>query len=175
LELKLKLKNQRISEQKQELSAQNDKLVIAQKELSDLNKRILEDQEALMKQNKNLLYYQLKVKRANEDLEARVKNRTQELEERNTRLKEYAFINAHLLRAPLCRIKGLTYLVEKEQDGNDKQLMALLKASNEELEEIIHKITTILSEEKALNRDLLYELYSRDEIMKSNIKHGEAR
>jgi hypothetical protein len=171
MENKLKLNNQRISEQKRELLLQNEKLVETQKELSALNERILADQEELKRQNEELRYYQSKVSRVNEELETRVRHRTQELEDRNERLKEYAFINAHLLRAPLCRIKGLTYLVEKDRDGDEAKLLKLLKAANKELEEIIHKITSILSDDKELNRDILYELYSRDEIKKSKEKH----
>lgn len=167
LERKLKMNNRKILKQRKELLIQNDKLTTAQKKLSELNTEILSDQEALMKQNEELLFYHTKVRRANEELEDRVKNRTRELEDRNAKLKEYAFINAHLLRAPLCRIKGLTYLVERGKNGSDDKLIDLLKASTDELEEIIHKITTILAEDKELNRDLLYDLYSRDEIKKS--------
>ncbi len=167
MENKLKLNNQRISEQKKELLLKNEKLIQAQKKLSDLNEKILSDQEELKKQNEELRYYQSKVSRVNEELEIRVKHRTRELEDRNEKLKEYAFINAHLLRAPLCRIKGLTYLVEKDTEGDDEKLLELLKASNEELEEIVQKITSILSGERELNRDVLYDLYSRDEIKKS--------
>ncbi len=173
MENKLKWNNQHISEQKRELLLQNEKLVQTQRKLSDLNERILADQEELKRQNEELRYYQSKVSRVNEELETRVRRRTRELEDRNERLKEYAFINAHLLRAPLCRIKGLTYLVEKDRDGNEEKLLELLKTSNEELEEIIRKITSILSEDKELNRDSLYELYSRDEIKRSQEKRGE--
>ncbi len=173
LERSLELNNRHISEQKEELMQQNEKLVQAQKELAGLNEQILADREELKRQNEELRYYQSKVKRINEELEVRVKKRTRELEDRNARLKEYAFINAHLLRAPLCRIKGLTYLVEKDREGDEGKLLELLKASNDELEEIIRKITSILSEEKELNRDMLYELYSRDEIKRSKGEQKE--
>ncbi len=110
------------------------------------------------------------MKLANEELERRVKKRTSELEDRNARLKEYAFINAHLLRAPLCRIKGLTNLIGKNNEIYDRQIIERLVISNAELEDIVKKITNILDEEKELNRDLLYELYSRDEIKRSKNK-----
>ncbi len=170
LERRLKSNNMHISEQKQELLAQNDELVFIQRKLSDLNQKILSDQEELKQQNEELLFYQREVKLANEELEIRVKKRTRELEDRNARLKEYAFINAHLLRAPLCRIKGLTNLIGKNEDIYDKQIIEKLVISNAELEDIVKKITNILDDEKELNRDLLYELYSRDEIKKSKNK-----
>lgn len=173
LERKLKKNNRYISEQKQELLAQNDELVFVQSKLSELNQKILSDQEELKQQNKDLLFYQSKVKLANEELEIRVKRRTKDLEDRNARLKEYAFINAHLLRAPLCRIKGLTNLIGKNEDLLDRQLIERLTISNEELEDIIKKITNILDEGKELNRELLYKLYSRDEIKKSKEKSAD--
>ncbi len=170
LERRLKRNNTHMSEQKQELLAQNDELVFVQRKLSDLNQQILSDQEELKQQNKVLLFYQSEVKLANEELERRVKKRTSELEDRNARLKEYAFINAHLLRAPLCRIKGLTNLIGKNNEIYDRQIIERLVISNAELEDIVKKITNILDEEKELNRDLLYELYSRDEIKRSKNK-----
>jgi len=170
LEKRLRLDNIHISEQKQELLTQNDDLVFIQSKLTELNQKILSDKDELKKQNKELLYYQSKAQLVNEELEMRVKRRTRDLEDRNARLKEYAFINAHLLRAPLCRIKGLTNLIGKNNEVYDSQIIEKLVISNNELEDIIKKITNILDDEKELNRELLYELYSRDEIKKSKKK-----
>jgi light-regulated signal transduction histidine kinase (bacteriophytochrome) len=57
----------------------------------------------------------------NQNLEAVVLQRTQILEEQNQKLKDYAFYNAHTLRGPFCRIKGLVHL---RQLVNDEDLDA---------------------------------------------------
>jgi signal transduction histidine kinase len=49
----------------------------------------------------------------NESLEAQVRRRTYELEQKNKALEEYAFINAHNLRRPLASIPGLINLLDK--------------------------------------------------------------
>jgi len=53
------------------------------------------------------------IKGINENLETVIKDRTYELEIKNKALEEYAFINAHKLRAPLARILGLVHLMKR--------------------------------------------------------------
>ncbi|WKK77818.2 hypothetical protein QYS49_12435 [Marivirga salinae] len=82
----------------------------------------------------------------NDGLDLIVKNRTTELEERNYQLTEYAFINSHLLRAPLARVLGLTDLIRMEStDPRTKELMDKLFNSCGELDEIIKLMSTQLS------------------------------
>ncbi|MEQ9404240.1 MAG: two-component regulator propeller domain-containing protein [Cyclobacteriaceae bacterium] len=83
----------------------------------------------------------------NKSLEQKVKIRTSELEERNKRLSEYAFINAHLLRAPLNRIQSLAILMEETKAMEDLYL-DILKESTSELDEVIFSINSTLREEK---------------------------
>lgn len=88
----------------------------------------------------------------NDGLDLMVKNRTAELEERNYQLTEYAFINSHLLRAPLARVLGLTDLIRMEStDPKTQDLMNKLFNSCEELDEIIKLMSTQLSDGSILN------------------------
>ena len=88
----------------------------------------------------------------NDGLDLMVKNRTTELEERNYQLTEYAFINSHLLRAPLARILGLTDLIRMEStDPKTQELMDKLFNSCEELDEIIKLMSTQLSDGSILS------------------------
>lgn len=48
----------------------------------------------------------------NRNLGKMVSQRTKELEEQNKKLKNYAFYNAHLLRGPFCRVRGLIQIQE---------------------------------------------------------------
>lgn len=77
----------------------------------------------------------------NQELENRVKERTSELQEKNEQLQEYAYINSHILRAPVARIYGLYHLIETEyHDSLNEELMSHFKVSVVELDQITRKI-----------------------------------
>jgi GAF domain len=85
------------------------------------------------------------ISRVNLDLEERIKERTAELEAQNNQLAEYAFINSHLLRGPLCRLLGLINLIDHtEIQDKEKDLINHLKLSGEELDEVVKKINSAI-------------------------------
>lgn len=88
----------------------------------------------------------------NEVLEARVRERTEELEEQNRKLSEYAFINSHLLRGPLSRILGLIHLMEKDRVMPEDQIIEHLRRSGHELDDVVKKITDALHSGGRLHR-----------------------
>ena len=118
--------------------------------LVEIGKQYLQNVD--QREKLELMGQQLKM--ANAHLEEKVKDRTRELEEKNTHLAEYTFINVHLLRGPLCRIIGLTNLMSLENHKEETvHLLDLLKESNTELEQLIKKITEVLEAGAALNRN----------------------
>ena len=101
----------------------------------------------------------------NEMLEDKVKDRTAVLEAKNKQLTEYAFVNSHLLRAPLARILGLSYLLTKSIAGReDQELLRGLIKSSEELDSVIQKISDLLYEGNVFSRQDV------DEIIRRNLK-----
>jgi hypothetical protein len=85
------------------------------------------------------------ISRVNFDLEERIKERTSELEIQNHQLAEYAFINSHLLRGPLCRLLGLINLIDHtEIQDKERDLISHLKLSGEELDEVVKKINSAI-------------------------------
>ena len=77
----------------------------------------------------------------NEHLEAHVSARTQELENQNKQLIEYAFINSHLLRAPLASILGIVNLLSiSELSPDQEECVRHLKNKSVELDLVISKI-----------------------------------
>jgi signal transduction histidine kinase len=80
----------------------------------------------------------------NRTLEDAVQKRTHELEVQNRQLTEYAFVNAHLLRAPLARVLGLAHLIARESAAGDRQLLQALETSATELDQIIRNISELL-------------------------------
>jgi signal transduction histidine kinase len=85
----------------------------------------------------------------NESLEKIVSQRTSELEEQNKKLTEYAFFNAHLLRGPFCRVKGLISLQEMIGDYETEKvhIRNKLNDSIEELDTVIREIQHIVRTE----------------------------
>ena len=109
--------------------------------------KILDQSKLIQVQNESLMKFSEEIKSINQTLEARVFERTEALEKQNVKLSEYAFINAHLLRGPLCRILGLVSLLEYNRTGEDnKMIFEFLNNSTKELDSVIKRITSLLDE-----------------------------
>jgi GAF domain-containing protein/Flp pilus assembly protein TadD len=99
----------------------------------------------------------------NESLEETVRHRTSELERQNAQLTEYAFINSHLLRAPLARILGLSQLIAKNIHAPDEtRLISSLLESSNELDSIIRKISDVLYEGNNMTREEIKSIIDRN-------------
>lgn len=95
--------------------------------------------ETIASQNRQLSEARLKLELTNNELEARVRERTLELLEQNTRLTEYGFLHAHVLRAAVSRIRGLLNLMELPIDPEEKEnVRNLLLQSMKELDDAVH-------------------------------------
>ncbi|MBL0745753.1 hypothetical protein [Chryseolinea lacunae] len=93
-------------------------------------------------------------RRFNSLLNQRVEERTQELFEKNKQLSEYAFINAHKLRAPVARILGLLNLpLDERQGAEPSALMAMLRAESESLDNIVRSITKAIEDKRMFDRN----------------------
>ncbi len=114
--------NTLISNQREELSQRNDELKQAIVSLEQVNKRVAD---------------------LNKNLEIKVWERTRELEIKNEQLVHYAYMNAHKLRGPFCRVKGLVLLkglVSKSHTEEEHLINKLLLESLEELDNVTNKI-----------------------------------
>jgi len=94
------------------------------------------------------------IARMNELLEQRVKDRTEELQNRNHQLTEYAFINSHLLRSPVSKILGLINLMEVDKGSDPQEMINHLRRSCDELDAIVKKITITLDGGEHLDRSM---------------------
>ena len=80
----------------------------------------------------------------------------EKIKEHNKNLREIAWLQSHVVRAPLARIMGLIHLF-KEYDGGDlsvEELFDLISTSAHELDEVIHEIsdkTNKIKDKEALN------------------------
>lgn len=125
--------------------------IIFAQALSDIITIVFKTQQR-RRYEKRIRDHRREIARINQSLEDRVRERTQILEEKNQQLSEYAFINSHLLRAPLSRILGLVNLLEYSEN-KETQLISHLKLSSEELDEVVKRINGAIDEGTHFNRE----------------------
>lgn len=123
-------------------------------EISEQNRELVTKTHEVETMNEELNALNEKLQTINDTLEMRVEERTRQLEIQNQQLREYAFINAHLLRAPLARIRGLLYLMtcDPNETKNNELIDTLIREANE-LDIITTKISDILYDGNNLTRE----------------------
>jgi signal transduction histidine kinase len=122
---------------KQKFFLYRDGIVRKNKELKALDNELAEKNKALARQ-------QAKIQLLNAKLEKMIEQEVESTKEKNRKLAEYAYINAHHLRGPLCRIMGLSDLMTESSPENTK-LPRTIKRRAEELDVIIKQINHIIS------------------------------
>jgi PAS domain S-box-containing protein len=125
------------------IEKQNGLLHSQSKEIENINKELKNSNEEIRTINLNL--------------ENHVKERTQHLELQNKQLSEYAYINAHLLRGPLCSILGLVQLMENGNAHDVDSLIFHMNKSVNELQEVIDKISKAIEKGTHFDRSLIYK------------------
>ena len=109
------------------------------------------------------------LRRLNEMLEQKVHERTKGLKEKNEQLTEYAFVNSHLLRAPLSRILGLSQLLQASSSQEDLDMINAMKDSADELDSIVRRINVLLDDQGSFDRSKI------EELIKKRIYDAEAQ
>lgn len=106
-----------------------------------------------IQQNIELSHRNRKTQNTNQILEKKVQKRTFELEERNRQLTEYAFINSHILRAPVARVAGLLNLVELLSEEEFRNtILPKLKVTVKELDDITSQINSAIEVYGSIDR-----------------------
>lgn len=109
-------------------------------------------QDEIVTQNEALISKQKQITQLNEQLEQKVKHRTLELETRNRQLEEFAFFNAHILRAPLCSLQGLLAVADvDDQIKYNDDFMSHLKNSLDQMAEVTKQMSEQLHQVKSQN------------------------
>ncbi|MDH5381344.1 MAG: hypothetical protein OEW75_10855, partial [Cyclobacteriaceae bacterium] len=119
------------------------------------NTKEMENKNAIIRSiNQKLFNLNEKLNFTNENQELIIEERTAKLEQQNKVLIEYAYINSHLMRAPLARILGLSALLENQHaELKGSELFKALVQSSEELDSIIKKVSDILYEGNEISRE----------------------
>ena len=115
------------------------------KKQSRLN-RLLKDK------NKEIKEKALELEILNNNLEQIIEERTHVIQKKNVKLKEYSFLNAHIVRGPLANILGLTKLLKSEVSEDDKQQMIdHLYYSADKLDDVLTDIKKRLEKGEFIN------------------------
>jgi signal transduction histidine kinase len=108
----------------------------------DLTVKEIKARLALKASNEEIQAQAEEIRGINDNLELLVRQRTLELEKKNKALEEYAFINAHKLRAPVASILGLVNLITKQPLNQEiRDITEHLKDSTQKLDAIVSSIT----------------------------------
>jgi ligand-binding sensor domain-containing protein len=127
-----------------EKKLQRDNIILEQK-VYDRTLEIQRQTEEIQAQNEEISTQAEEIQGINENLELLVKERTYQLEKKNKALEEYAFINAHELRAPVASILGLIdLLVRSESEEEAQAIRNRLKESAEKLNQVVRSITNAI-------------------------------
>jgi len=122
-----------------------DKYLFYRTQIAVRNEQLQRVAVKLMSQNEELEKQREEIKAINENLESMIVEHTKGIEIKNKELSEYAYINAHLLRAPLSRILGLTALMESDAVNYDPQDVNRIKLLAHEMDGVVRKINEVLN------------------------------
>ncbi|WP_420582923.1 ligand-binding sensor domain-containing protein [Reichenbachiella sp.] len=125
------------------------------KELEEKNERISMQAEELNAFNDSL-------NELNENLEKTVVERTNELVEKNKKLSDYAFLNAHNLRAPVANIKGLIQLMNLDLTPKEKEdYIEKIKEQVEDVDAVLFDINQRLKKDTLIDNDDIEEILNQ--------------
>lgn len=128
-----------------EISRQQAELLTLNEEITAQGEEVMAQRDILFEKNQQIEQVNQQMAVVNENLEKLVQQRTQALAEQNKKLSDYAFFNAHKLRAPLARVMGLINLLMAGNNINEQpEILRHLKVSSEELDEIVRSVSTML-------------------------------
>lgn len=134
--------NEELKEKISETSQQNELLNFQQREIFLKNEKLSRQAE--------------EIGAINESLEERVKERTYVLEKKNKQLAEYAFINSHVLRAPVSTMLGLVNLISYSSlSTEDRKVYEHLVATAKILDNIVYRINNAIDQGFHFDRNYL--------------------
>ena len=141
----LALKNEEIQFQKKELEDHRNELMALNEEITAQHEELIEQRDVLARKNEIIARMNAEITSINQNLENTVAKRTALLEKQNQQLKQFAFFNAHKLRAPLASILGLVSLLKGSGiNGEQKEIIDHLETSSQDLDRVVRSISEVI-------------------------------
>jgi tetratricopeptide (TPR) repeat protein len=123
------------------LYRQRHKILSVNKILNEKNSEINTQKLAIEMQATALIKLNEDLQALNRNLEERIEQRTGQLTIQNQKLIEYAFVNAHKLRAPISSILGLINLMDQATPEEQSAIFTHLKTCGVQLDNITRQIS----------------------------------
>lgn len=151
-------KNEEITVQNEEIVSQMDEISMQVEQLKKMNDLLAEERDQSLKQKEIIEQQNDLLAEAKNDLEHKVKERTQELSmanhelaDHNIQLQQFAFMTAHNLRSPVASLLGLTgiFNIENLSDPFNIEVIRKIEKCAGNLDEIIRDISEILQVKKS--------------------------
>lgn len=112
--------------------------------ISRTNEELARVTQTLDSQTEQLKKQQVELDSLKNNLESMVAERIREVRAKSAMLREYAFVNAHHVRAPLARVLGLIYLIELENGyAGQREQLDRIKSEARRMDAIIQQINEI--------------------------------
>ena len=128
------------------LYRQRHKILSVNRILQEKNDEIGTQKLAIEMQATALIKLNEELQELNRNLEARIEKRTQQLTNQNQKLTEYAFVNAHKLRAPISSILGLINLIDQTKPEEYSSIFQHMKTCGNQLDIITRQISRNLED-----------------------------
>ena len=158
----------------EEISAQNEQLVLHQREIEVQRNELRERNEKLQLANRTIEEQHQEIQQRNDELALEIDRQTQhlkktnlELIEHNSRLEQFAYIISHNLRAPMARLIGLSSILQHATDADESSciIQMMIKAAGD-LDQVIRDLDFIVNEQKP-GSQLLKEVKLHDAVNKA--------
>lgn len=158
---RLRKVNQSLRLHQDEIRQQNEQLVQKQEQILAINQRLTDKQQVVLAQKNE-------IEILNHALEAKVEERTRELQaaldslsQQHQDLEQFSYILSHNIRSPVANIMGLLQLFEHEKENipaHTLELLHHLRQSGQHLDTVIQDLNMIISIRKGM--DLTREILS---------------
>ena len=106
------------------------------------------NQKKLLDQHNMILQQKEEIEGINNNLEQIIVDSTEKIKEQESRITEFAFINAHKVRSPLARIMGILNLIHLEKNKEEifEDYLLILKSNADELNERLQEVSDTLND-----------------------------
>jgi len=137
---KLLQANQELAGLNKEIQSQNEELVSNVEEISAQRDDIEQQHLTLLRLKRALDKVNKQLRKANNTLEYKVKERTSHLQKANAELDRFVYSASHDLSAPLKSIRGLLHLDRIDPENNHHNYYRLISESIDKLEAVIQSL-----------------------------------